>query len=91
MEVKDQGGNQIFHVRTYERGVEDETWACGTGATSVAIVSHHLGKLKGNICYIQQPGGELTVEFEKQKDGTYKNIWLTGPAVCVFKGEWKSV
>lgn len=79
--------NGIFHVRTYERGVEDETMACGTGATSVAIVSHHLGILKENICHIKMPGGELTVEFEKESGGTYKNIWLTGGAVCVFKGE----
>jgi len=99
VEIKGQGGNQIFHVRTYERGVEDETWACGTGATSVAIASHHLGLIKdlpparaggaqaGNICHIKQPGGDLTVEFEKQKDGSYQNIYLIGPAVCVMKGE----
>lgn len=83
--------NGIFHVRTYERGIEDETWACGTGATSVAIASHHLGKLKENICHIKMPGGNLTMEFEKSKDGTYRNIWLTGPAVCVFKGELKKI
>lgn len=79
--------NGVFNVRTYERGVEDETLACGTGSTSVAIASHHLGILKENICYIKTRGGNLTIEFEKAKDGTYKNIWLTGPAVCVFKGE----
>ena len=79
--------NRIFNVRTYERGVEDETLACGTGATSVAIASHYLGILKKNICHIQTRGGKLTIEFEKAKDGTYKNIWLIGPAVCVFKGE----
>jgi diaminopimelate epimerase len=77
----------IFHVRTYERGVEDETLACGTGATSVAIASHHMGLLKENICRLKMPGGDLIVEFEKAKDGTYKNIYLTGPAVCVFEGE----
>ncbi len=77
----------VFHVRTYERGVEDETLACGTGAVSVAIASHHLGKLKKNICQIQQPGGELMVEFEKVADGHYQNIYLTGPAMCAFKGE----
>jgi diaminopimelate epimerase len=77
----------IFNVRTYERGVEDETLACGTGATSVAITSHHLGKLSGNICHIKYPGGDLKVEFEKESEGKYKNIYLTGPAVCVFKGE----
>lgn len=79
----------VFNVRTYERGVENETMACGTGAVSVAIASNHQGKLKGNICYIKMPGGNLTVEFEKIKEGTYKNIWLAGPAKCVFKGEIK--
>lgn len=86
--------NGIFHVRTYELGVEDETLACGTGATSVAIASHHLGILKENICHIKQPGGDLIIEFEftrpiggKEKNGKYKNIYLTGPAVCVFEGE----
>src|SRR3989338_1518238 len=77
----------VFHVRTYERGVEDETLACGTGAVSVAIASHHFGKLKENICHIRQPGGELTVAFEKVSDGHYKNIYLTGPVVCVFQGK----
>ncbi len=81
--------NNIFHVRTYERGVEDETLACGTGATSVAVASHYLGKLKENLCHIKMPGGDLTVEFEKMADGSYQNIWLTGPAKYVFKGEIK--
>lgn len=76
----------IYHVRTYERGVEDETLACGTGATSVAITVHHLGMLKDNICQIKMPGGNLKIEFEKSPTG-YHNIYLTGPAVCVFKGE----
>lgn len=81
--------NNIVNVRTYERGVEDETLACGTGATSVAIVCSYLNKIKSNICHIKMPGGDLIVEFEKSKDGTYKNIYLTGPAVCTFKGEIK--
>lgn len=76
-----------IHARTYERGVEDETMACGTGATSVAIALHHLEKIKQNICRINMPGGELTVEFEKEGKSIYKNIYLTGPAVCVFEGE----
>ncbi len=82
--------NGVFNVRTYERGVEDETMACGTAATSVAIISHKLGILKENICHIKMPGGNLTVEFEpcvRQDLTTYKNIWLTGPAVCVFEGK----
>ena len=59
--------DNIFYVRTYERGVEDETLACGTGAVSVAIASHHLGLLKENICHIKMPGGNLTVEFKREK------------------------
>lgn len=82
--------NDVYNVRTYERGVEDETMACGTGSTSVAIISHMLGKLKENVCHIKAPGGELKVEFTppEKDDDPYTNIWLTGPAVCVFKGEW---
>jgi len=81
--------NNIVNIRTYERGVEDETLACGTGATSVAIACSCLNKIKSNICHIKMPGGKLIVEFKKNKDGSYENIWLTGPAVCVFKGEIK--
>lgn len=77
----------IYHVRTYERGVWDETMACGTGATSVAIACSNLGKLSENICNIKMPGGNLIVEFEKTPEGVYENIWLTGPAKFVFKGE----
>lgn len=80
----------MLNMRTYERGIEDETWACGTGATCAAIASHHFGKLKGNIAHIKMPGGDLTVEFDPPvggQDNAYKNIYLTGPATLVFKGE----
>ncbi len=76
----------VFTVRTYERGVENETMACGTGAVSVAIASHHVGKLKENICHIKMPGGDLTVTFKKN-NLSYEDIWLTGPVAYVFKGE----
>ncbi|MDE2031005.1 MAG: diaminopimelate epimerase [Patescibacteria group bacterium] len=79
----------VFHVRTYERGVEDETLACGTGATSVAIAVHNNGMLKENVAHIKMPGGDLKVSFEKMPDDTYQNIWLTGEAKCVFEGEWE--
>jgi len=78
----------VFHVRTYERGVEDETLACGTGATSVAIYLANQKMLKENSATIKMPGGTLTITFEKQSDGTYKNIWLLGPVSFVCKGEW---
>jgi diaminopimelate epimerase len=70
-------------VRTYERGVEDETFSCGTGVTAAAIV--HAYTFGHNQIAIQTKGGALRVEFEK-KEADYQNIWLIGPAVKVFEG-----
>ncbi len=78
----------IFSVRTYERGVEDETLSCGTGVTAVALAMFETGKTFKNTVNIQTPGGELRVYFEK-KGNFYKNIYLEGPAKQVFKGIWK--
>ncbi len=76
----------VVFARTYERGVEDETLACGTGATSIAIALHHLGKITENSAVIKMPGGDLKISFKKVGD-TYQNIWLSGPTKLVFKGE----
>ncbi|RED38570.1 diaminopimelate epimerase [Winogradskyella eximia] len=82
--------NQIssdhFAVRTYERGVEDETLSCGTGVTAVAIAMHKSGKTKSNIITLNTEGGDLKVTFDSNDNG-YHNIWLVGPAEQVFKGE----
>lgn len=80
--------DDIFGVRTYERGVEDETLSCGTGVTAVALAMHHSGKSRSNSICLQTQGGELMVEFEPTNGG-YKDIWLIGPAVQVFKGYLK--
>ncbi len=72
-------------VRTYERGVEDETLSCGTGVTASAIVSYHNEVGFNNVTVITK-GGRLTVEFDRIDEGMYKNIWLCGPAVKVFEG-----
>lgn len=80
-------GNDTFSVRTYERGVEDETLSCGTGVTAVAIAMHAWGKA-GEEVMIETPGGTLEVSFEKKGDH-YENIWLKGPAKQVFKGSWE--
>lgn len=80
--------DDIFGVRTYERGVEDETLSCGTGVTAVALAMHHSGKSRSNSISLQTQGGELRVEFEPTNGG-YKDIWLIGPAVQVFKGYLK--
>ncbi len=79
--------NDIFAVRTYERGVEAETLSCGTGVTAVAIAMHASGNTASNKVTLKTPGGNLTVQFEK-KDNHYENVFLIGPAVQVFKGEW---
>lgn len=74
-----------FDVRTYERGVEDETLACGTGVTAAAIAMHACGKLENNYTSIYTKGGLLNVRFDYE-DGIYKNVFLTGPADFVFSG-----
>ncbi|HZG99915.1 MAG TPA: diaminopimelate epimerase, partial [Flavisolibacter sp.] len=72
-------------VRTYERGVEDETFSCGTGVTAAALVSYH-NENGFNRVEVKTKGGNLSVDFDKIDD-SFKNIWLTGPALLVFKGE----
>jgi len=76
-----------FQIRTYERGVEDETLSCGTGATAVAIAVHAMGLTTQNEIIIKTKGGELIISFETSKKG-YKNIYLEGPTRFVFKGEY---
>ncbi|WP_159021231.1 diaminopimelate epimerase [Formosa sp. L2A11] len=78
--------NDSFEVRTYERGVEDETLSCGTGVTAVAIAMHFLGETPENTVNLKVQGGALKVKFTKTEAG-YNNVWLIGPAKQVFKGE----
>ena len=93
-EYKDQGINVNFvemedsqiRVRTYERGVENETLSCGTGVTACALVCAH-NELGFNRVEVQTLGGKLAVEFEKLEDESFTDIWLCGPATFVFKGE----
>jgi diaminopimelate epimerase len=76
----------ITHIRTYERGVEDETLSCGTGATACAIAMHHLGNVSETEVPVKVLGGKVTIGFEPQTNGSYSNIWLTGPTAHVFDG-----
>lgn len=81
-----QKKSDIFAVRTYERGVEDETFSCGTGVTAVALAVHATKRTTANTVNLETPGGKLKVSFERFSDA-YRNIWLTGPTEKVFKGE----
>ncbi|WP_407557654.1 diaminopimelate epimerase [Winogradskyella sp. 4-2091] len=82
----EQISDDNFAVRTYERGVEDETLSCGTGVTAVAIAMHKTGKTLNEKVKLKTQGGSLNVMFNFDDSG-YSNIWLIGPAEQVFKGE----
>ncbi|QLE00275.1 diaminopimelate epimerase [Galbibacter sp. BG1] len=75
----------VFSVRTYERGVEDETLSCGTGVTAVALAMYETSKTKSKEVTLKTPGGALKVSFEKNGQG-YTNIQLVGPATQVYSG-----
>lgn len=77
--------NNIFAVRTYERGVEDETLSCGTGVTAVAIAMHKIGKTNKNVIDLNVEGGKLKVQFD-ENNGNYTKVFLIGPATFVFEG-----
>ncbi len=81
--VEIKSDNNIY-VRTYERGVEDETLSCGTGVVASSIVSTLI--IGFNKINIETLGGNLVVELNKLNDTQCKNIWLCGPAAMVFNG-----
>ncbi len=70
-------------VRTYERGVENETYSCGTGVTASAITTH-LNKLGEHSVSIKTIGGDLAVSFNNQGGGHFNDIWLQGPGTFVY-------
>jgi len=72
-------------VRTFERGVEDETFSCGTGVTAAALVCYH-NENGFNEVEAKTLGGKLSVEFDRLDDSRYENIWLCGPAEKVYEG-----
>lgn len=81
--VEKLSDDQIF-VRTYERGVEEETYSCGTGVTAAALIFMKDNNISS--VNIKTLGGNLKV-YATQEDKAYKEIWLEGPAVQVFSGE----
>ncbi len=82
--IEKRGPNKIA-IRTYERGVEDETLACGTGIVASALIFAASEKSSSPITVLARGGDELQVGFEKV-EGSFRNVTLTGPAEFVFEG-----
>jgi diaminopimelate epimerase len=82
--IEKRGPRQIS-IRTYERGVEDETLACGTGVVASALIFAAIEKIDGPITVIVRSGSELSVDF-KRAGGQFRNVTLTGPAEFAFEG-----
>lgn len=77
--------DRVLHVRTYERGVEDETQACGTGAVASAIIAALTGRVVSPVQIVTSGGEHLRVVFELS-DGTARNVYLQGPARRIYEG-----
>lgn len=78
-------GTDHIKVRTYERGVEAETFSCGTGVTAAALVNAQSTPGTQRM-EVDTLGGRLSVEFERTAEGQFQEIWLCGPALRVFHG-----
>jgi diaminopimelate epimerase len=76
--------NSIY-LRTYERGVENETLSCGTGITASVLAAAFSGYVNSSPCDVETPGGNLKVHFQREGDG-FKDIWLEGQVEFVFTG-----
>ena len=76
-----------LHIRTYERGVEDETFACGTGAVASALIAALLGQAKAPVMVTTSGGVQLCVLFTPQGDNHFTGVQLKGPAHLVYSGE----
>lgn len=76
-----------LNIRTYERGVEDETLACGTGSTAAAVISSLQGRADSPVECLTYGGEVLTVHFTKEDD-RITDVFLEGAVSLVFKGEW---
>jgi diaminopimelate epimerase len=83
--VASEPSDGVYRLRTYERGVEGETLACGTGASAVAVVLCTLGLARSSVPLLTAGGDRLEVCV--QQEGTVRRLELTGPARTVFKGE----
>lgn len=78
--------DEALHIRTFERGVEAETWSCGTGVTAAAICAHLQQRSDKNSYRIHTKGGDLKVDFQAKTNLCFEDVYLTGPALHVYDG-----
>ena len=78
--------SHAIDIRTYERGVEDETLACGTGSIAAAVVSAALGKVTSPVAVKTASGSVLTIHFDLVS-GAPENVYLEGDARIIYAGE----
>ena len=78
--------DNTLHVRTYERGVEDETMACGTGAVASAIFAALAGRVQSPVAVNTSGGDRLTIFFDLQDGPRAENVFLQGPARIIYEG-----
>ncbi len=83
----EEKGKNLIQIRTYERGVEDETLACGTGSTAAALIFALKNNLDNLIKVQTQSGEMLKISFQKE-DSEFKKVWLAGSVRIVYKGEY---
>ena len=88
------GKNGEIFIRTYERGVEDETLACGTGNVAAALILAHDRSLASPVTLVTRSGGTLTVHFKTQGN-RYQDVFLEGDARVIYRGDlweeaWRS-
>ena len=81
--VESGSGNKYLCVRTYEKGVEAETLACGTGAVASAVSAQIAGLITENQCEVHMPGGILSVGIEDDR------VYLEGPAEIAYRGSFE--
>jgi len=84
VEVADR---HTLRIRSYERGVEEETLACGSGSMSSAIALGVAGAVESPVTVETRSGDALTVRFEQDKSGAFRSIELEGPARIIYRGE----
>lgn len=76
-----------YRMRTYERGVEAETLACGTGAVATGLIAALLGEAQSPVTILPSGGGELTISFKPQNHGRFSDVQLCGPTETIAEGK----